>query len=135
MGVESRCLARRQAIRERVSHSSVSIFLSGNHHDILVSPYLPDNSATDRFVATSLQSFVRSTKIIAKTMLTLSGADNLIKLWDVGQRTCVSTASSTAEVWGFDWQPAAAATFGVGKQFAVAGDDKVVTIYRAAGSV
>lgn len=64
------------------------------------------------------------------------GADNLIKLWDVGQRTCVSTSSSTAEVWGFDWQPAGASSaFGLGKQFAVAGDDKAVTIYRAAGSV
>lgn len=62
------------------------------------------------------------------------GADNLVKLWDIGQRSCVSTTSSTAEVWGFDWQPVAANTFAVGKQFAVAGDDRAVTLYRAAGS-
>ena len=59
----------------------------------------------------------------------------MVKLWDVGQRTCVSTTSSTAEeVWGFDWQPVAANTFSVGKQFAIAGDDRAVTVYRAAGS-
>jgi len=64
-----------------------------------------------------------------------SGADNQIKLWDVGQRACVYTNQSTAEVWGFDWQPIAANTFSVGKQFAVGGDDCVATLYRAAGSV
>lgn len=66
--------------------------------------------------------------------LDYSGADSLVKLWDVGQRACVSTSSSTAEVWGFDWQPVAANTFSVGKQFAIAGDDRAVTLYRAAGS-
>jgi len=67
-------------------------------------------------------------------LLGSGGADNLVKLWDVGQRSCVSTTSSTAEVWGFDWQPVAANGFAVGKQFAVAGDDRAVTLYRAAGS-
>lgn len=64
-----------------------------------------------------------------------SGADHLIKLWDIGQRTCVSTSSSNADVWGFAWQPEGAGTLPPGKQFAVAGDDKVVTLYRAAGAV
>lgn len=58
----------------------------------------------------------------------------MIKLWDIGQRACVSTNNTSAEVWGFDWQPAAAGTFAVGKQFAVAGDDRAVSLYRAAGS-
>ena len=64
-----------------------------------------------------------------------SGADNLVKLWDIGQRTCVSTNSSTAPVWSFAWQPVASETFAAGKQFAIAGDDRAVTVYRAAGAV
>ncbi|OWZ45814.1 hypothetical protein C349_02482 [Cryptococcus neoformans var. grubii Br795] len=68
-------------------------------------------------------------------LLGSGGADHLIKLWDIGQRTCVSTSSSNADVWGFAWQPEGAGTLPPGKQFAVAGDDKVVTLYRAAGAV
>ncbi|ORY22977.1 WD40-repeat-containing domain protein [Naematelia encephala] len=67
-------------------------------------------------------------------LLGSGGADHLIKLWEVGQRACVSTSTSTAEVWGLDWQPAGANTFAVGKQFAAAGDDRAVILYRAAGS-
>ncbi|ODN80498.1 hypothetical protein L202_02729 [Cryptococcus amylolentus CBS 6039] len=63
------------------------------------------------------------------------GADSLVKLWDISQRTCVSTSSTNAEAWGISWQPADAGNLAPGKQFAVAGDDKVVTIYRAAGAV
>ena len=63
-----------------------------------------------------------------------SAADGVIKLWDIGQRTAVYSNSSTAEVWGFDWQPVGANGYGPGKQFAIAGDDKAVTLYRAAGS-
>ncbi|WVQ82635.1 hypothetical protein IAT38_004767 [Cryptococcus sp. DSM 104549] len=63
------------------------------------------------------------------------GADNVVKLWDIGQRNCVSTSSSSAEVWGLAWQPAGASSLAVGKQFAIAGDDKTVTLYRAAGAV
>jgi WD repeat-containing protein 61 len=59
----------------------------------------------------------------------------MIKLWDVGQRACVSTNTTTAEVWGFKWQPSGTDSFAVGKQFAVAGDDKAVSLYRAAGSL
>ncbi|WVF66299.1 hypothetical protein IAT40_001039 [Kwoniella sp. CBS 6097] len=98
-------------------------------------------------------------------LLGSGGADSLIKLWDVGQRACVSTTSSAgnAEIWGFAWQPqlsstsssapsSSATTNGTGaegdtqgqnqsystsagKQFAVAGDDKAITLFRAAGSV
>ena len=67
--------------------------------------------------------------------LTISGADKMIKLWDVGQRACVSTNTTTAEVWGFQWQPSGNDSFAVGKQFATAGDDKAVSLYRAAGSL
>lgn len=56
-------------------------------------------------------------------------------MWDVGQRACVSTNTTTAEVWGFEWQPSGSDSFAVGKQFAVAGDDKAVSLYRAAGSL
>jgi len=59
----------------------------------------------------------------------------MIKLWDVRQRACVSTNTTTAEVWGFKWQPSGNDSFAVGKQFAVAGDDKAVSLYRAAGSL
>ena len=68
------------------------------------------------------------------SLLTESGAEHAIKLWDVGQRACVSTSSSTADVWGLAWQPLAANQTQVGKQFASAGDDKVVTWWKAAGS-
>ncbi|OCF43764.1 hypothetical protein I317_02368 [Kwoniella heveanensis CBS 569] len=88
-------------------------------------------------------------------LLGSGGADSLIKLWDVGQRACVSTTSSAgnAEIWGFAWQQpqlssSPAATNGTaevgteqnystsaGKQFAVAGDDKAITLFRAAGSI
>ena len=63
-----------------------------------------------------------------------SGYDGIIKLWDIGQRSAVYSNSSSAEVWGFDWQPVGANSSAVGKQFAIAGDDKAVTLYRAAGS-
>ena len=59
----------------------------------------------------------------------------MIKLWDIGQRTCVSTNNTSAEVWGLEWQPVATDTFAIGKQFAVAGDDRAVSLYRAAGSL
>ncbi|WVR03408.1 hypothetical protein IAU60_000399 [Kwoniella sp. DSM 27419] len=68
-------------------------------------------------------------------LLGSGGADSLIKLWDVGQRACVSTSSGNAEIWGFSWQPAGSDTFAAGKQFAVAGDDKAITLFRAAGSI
>ncbi|OCF71338.1 hypothetical protein I204_07965 [Kwoniella mangroviensis CBS 8886] len=68
-------------------------------------------------------------------LLGSGGADSMIKLWDVGQRSCVSTSTGTSEIWGFAWQPAASDTFAAGKQFAVAGDDKAITLFRAAGSV
>ncbi|KGB79993.1 hypothetical protein CNBG_5749 [Cryptococcus deuterogattii R265] len=68
-------------------------------------------------------------------LLGSGGADHLIKLWDIGQRSCVSTSSSNADVWGFAWQPEGAGALPPGKQFAVAGDEKIVTLYRAAGAV
>ncbi|WVQ93920.1 hypothetical protein IAU59_000998 [Kwoniella sp. CBS 9459] len=94
-------------------------------------------------------------------LLGSGGADSLIKLWDVGQRACVSTTSSAgnAEIWGFAWQPQLSSdappningngngngnetgeekqsfSTSAGKQFAVAGDDKAITLFRAAGSV
>ncbi|WWC85657.1 uncharacterized protein L201_000523 [Kwoniella dendrophila CBS 6074] len=68
-------------------------------------------------------------------LLGSGGADSMIKLWDVGQRSCVSTTTGNSEIWGFSWQPTATDTFAAGKQFAVAGDDKAVTLFRAAGSV
>ncbi|RXK36685.1 hypothetical protein M231_06072 [Tremella mesenterica] len=67
-------------------------------------------------------------------LLGSGGADNMVKLWDIGQRSCVSTIQTSSEVWGLDWQPASVGGSGVGKQFAIAGEDKMVTIYRAAGS-
>ncbi|WWC66979.1 uncharacterized protein I206_100886 [Kwoniella pini CBS 10737] len=68
-------------------------------------------------------------------LLGSGGADSMIKLWDVGQRACVSTSTGTSEIWGFAWQPTATDTFAAGKQFAVAGDDKAITLFRAAGSI
>lgn len=64
-----------------------------------------------------------------------SGADSLVKLWDIGQRACVSTSTADAEVWAFAWQPEVEGGLPPGKQFAVAGDDKKVSLYRAAGAV
>jgi WD repeat-containing protein 61 len=69
-----------------------------------------------------------------------SGADGLVKLWDVGQRTCVSTNKTDApegdgSVWALAWQPEYYGALPPGKQFAVAGDDKKVSLYRAAGAV
>ncbi|WRT63508.1 uncharacterized protein IL334_000413 [Kwoniella shivajii] len=68
-------------------------------------------------------------------LLGSGGADSMIKLWDVGQRSCVSTSTGNSEIWGFAWQPTATDTFAAGKQFAVAGDDKAITLFRAAGSI
>lgn len=64
-----------------------------------------------------------------------SGADKLVKLWDVGQRACVSTSAAEAEVWGVAWQGEYEGALAPGKQFAIAGDDKKVSLYRAAGAV
>ncbi|KAL1406915.1 Ski complex subunit Rec14 [Vanrija albida] len=68
-------------------------------------------------------------------LLGSGGADSLVKLWDIGQRACVSTSTADAEVWGFAWQPEVEGGLPPGKQFAVAGDDKKVSLYRAAGAV
>ncbi|WVO13505.1 hypothetical protein L204_101126 [Cryptococcus depauperatus] len=67
-------------------------------------------------------------------LLGSGGADKVIKLWDIGQRSCVSTSAANAEVWSFAWQPEGATSLAPGKQFAVAGDDNIVTLYRAAGA-
>ncbi|ORX34965.1 WD40-repeat-containing domain protein [Kockovaella imperatae] len=67
-------------------------------------------------------------------LLGSGGADGVIKLWDIGQRTAVYSNSSSAEVWGFDWQPVSANSNASGKQFAI-GEDNTVSLYRAAGSV
>ncbi|WVW81637.1 hypothetical protein I302_103632 [Kwoniella bestiolae CBS 10118] len=68
-------------------------------------------------------------------LLGSGGADSMIKLWDVGQRACVSTSTGNSEIWGIAWQPTASDTFAAGKQFVVGGDDRAITLFRAAGSV
>jgi WD repeat-containing protein 61 len=62
-------------------------------------------------------------------------ADSAVKLWDVGTRSCVSTSSTAGAVWAVQWQPEGAGTLAPGKQFAIAGDERAVTLYRAAGAV
>jgi WD repeat-containing protein 61 len=62
-------------------------------------------------------------------------ADSTVKLWDVGARSCVSTSSTAGAVWAVEWQPEGAGTLAPGKQFAIAGDERAVTLYRAAGAV
>ncbi len=68
-------------------------------------------------------------------LLASAGADKTVKLWDVGQRACVSTSTAEAEVWGVAWQGEYEGALAPGKQFAIAGDDKKVSLYRAAGAV
>jgi len=38
-------------------------------------------------------------------------------------------------VWGVAWQPEYEGSLPPGKQFAIAGDDKKVSLFRAAGAV
>lgn len=71
----------------------------------------------------------------AGKLLGSASADATVKLWDVGQRACVSTSSADAEVWGIAWQGEYDGALAPGKQFATAGDDKKVSLYRAAGAV
>ncbi|GFZ44693.1 hypothetical protein JCM24511_02417, partial [Saitozyma sp. JCM 24511] len=68
-------------------------------------------------------------------LLGSGSADSTVKLWDVGTRSCVSTSSTAGAVWAVEWQPEGAGTLAPGKQFAVAGDERAVTLYRAAGAV
>jgi WD repeat-containing protein 61 len=70
-------------------------------------------------------------------LIRLRGADRQVRLWDIAQRTSVFTTQTAAPVWAFDWQPAnvSSGSLGVGKQFAIGGDEKKVMIHRAAGSV
>lgn len=63
-----------------------------------------------------------------------SGADSTVKVWDVSQRSCVSTTSTGSQVWSVDFQPVAADQARVGKAFVSAGDDRKATVWRAAGS-
>lgn len=63
-----------------------------------------------------------------------SGADSTVKLWDIGTRSAVFSSNTDSAVWAFEWQPPDLG-LGTGKTFAVAGDEKVVSSYRAAGSV
>ncbi|EJT50509.1 hypothetical protein A1Q1_00175 [Trichosporon asahii var. asahii CBS 2479] len=64
-----------------------------------------------------------------------SGADSAVKLWDVGERRAVWNGSADGDVWGFAWQPEVEGALAPGKQFAVAGGDKKISLYRAAGAV
>lgn len=65
----------------------------------------------------------------------ISGADSAVKLWDVGERRAVWNGSTDGDVWGFAWQPEVEGALAPGKQFAVAGGDKKISLYRAAGAV
>lgn len=38
-------------------------------------------------------------------------------------------------MWGFAWQPEGEGALAPGKQFAVAGGDRKISLYRAAGAV
>lgn len=67
-------------------------------------------------------------------ILFYSGADSTVRIWDVGQRACVSNTNTGAQVWAVDWQPLAADQTRVGKSFISGGDDNRVTWYKAAGS-
>lgn len=63
-----------------------------------------------------------------------SGADSTVKVWDVAQRSCVSTTNVGAQTWAVDWQPLQANQSRVGKDFVLGGDDNRVTWMKAAGS-
>lgn len=57
-----------------------------------------------------------------------------MRIWDVGQRACVSNTNTGSQVWAVDWQPLAADQARVGKSLVSGGDDNKVTWYKAAGS-
>ncbi|KAJ9105798.1 hypothetical protein QFC19_003365 [Naganishia cerealis] len=67
-------------------------------------------------------------------LLSSGGADSTVRIWDVGQRACVSNTNTGAQVWAVEWQPLAADQTRVGKAFISGGDDNRVTWYKAAGS-
>ncbi|GHJ83698.1 hypothetical protein NliqN6_0100 [Naganishia liquefaciens] len=67
-------------------------------------------------------------------LLCSGGADSTVRIWDVGQRACVSNTNTGSQVWAVDWQPLAADQARVGKSFVSGGDDNKVTWYKAAGS-
>jgi len=104
----------------------------------LVKALLPSCRATKAGFSTSLRvqmgNYWAAGQSLPSGALTCRSADRTVKLWDVGQRSCVSTSPSIASVWGMAWQPVPSETFAAGKQFAVAGDDKAITLYRAAGA-
>ncbi|KAJ9120520.1 hypothetical protein QFC24_005193 [Naganishia onofrii] len=67
-------------------------------------------------------------------LLCSGGADSTVRIWDVGQRACVSNTNTGSQVWAVEWQPLAADQARVGKAFISGGDDNRVTWYKAAGS-
>lgn len=68
-------------------------------------------------------------------LLGSGGADGAVKLWDVAERRAVWSAATEGDVWAFAWQPEGDGALAPGKQFAVAGGDRRISLYRAAGAV
>lgn len=68
-------------------------------------------------------------------LLGSGGADGAVKLWDVGERRSVWGNGGEGDVWGFSWQPEYEGGLAPGKMFAVAGGDRKISLYRAAGAV
>ncbi|KAK2459951.1 hypothetical protein APHAL10511_008036 [Amanita phalloides] len=64
----------------------------------------------------------------------LSGsADKMIKVWDIGARTAVSTMTDTGEVWSVAWRPKPTSVGGA-SSFVTGGEDGIVRWWRGAGA-
>ncbi|KIO24478.1 hypothetical protein M407DRAFT_99859 [Tulasnella calospora MUT 4182] len=76
-------------------------------------------------------SWVLSASIATDGRAAISGSsDRSIKIWDLSQRSCVSTLQEQDEVWGVCWKPTSG--FGAGS-FASSGEG-CVRFWRSAGT-
>lgn len=84
-------------------------------------------------------SWVLSADISPDARLAASGSsDQTVKIWDLGERKCVSTLSGGGgEVWGVSWKPAmSGGAGGAGNNGAIvsSGEDGTLRWWRSAGA-
>ncbi|KZT38113.1 WD40 repeat-like protein [Sistotremastrum suecicum HHB10207 ss-3] len=84
---------------------------------------------------TGHSSWVLSNDISPDQRLVVSGsADKTVKIWDLAQRSCVSTAQDTGDVWSVAWKPTIPSPGQGAGSFISAGEDGLVKWWRSAGS-
>jgi len=85
-------------------------------------------SPDSKVAASGLVLFILPILVLYLLRDFIRSSDRTIKIWDIGQRACVSTIQEQNEVWGVNWRPS-----GVNNAFVSAGSG-CVRFWRGAGT-